>query len=297
MHERSWAAYGHSAWSTATAPTSTPSRALVLGGGGATGIGWLGGLIFGLLDLGVDVNRADTVIGTSAGSVVGTHVRLDTPLDIAFARLNGREPLRLGRLGVGDAERFLRGAFSAQRNHGRSIIGRAALRADTSTEEDFIRVVANDLEGQDWPDKRLVITAVDAVTGELTLFTNDSEVPLDRAVAASCSVPGVFPPVTIRGRQYVDGGVRSAANVDLAQHHSRVLVLAPIPLAVRRYDRPAVQAARLGRDTRSLVVVPDSRARAQIGFNPFDMSKAPASVEAGRAQAKRIVDKIAALWT
>lgn len=273
----------------------TPSRALVLGGGGATGIGWLGGLIYGLRDLGIDLRNATTVFGTSAGSVTGTHLRLDTPVDIAYARLNGREPLKLGRLGVGDAERFVRGAFSGQRNHGRAIIGRAALKARTSTEDEFVSVVAKDLAGLDWPAERLVITTVDAVTGELTLFTNDSGVPLDRAVAASCAVPGVFPAVKIQGRHYVDGGVRSAANVDLAIGHDAVLVLAPIPLAFRRYDRPGTQARRLG-DGRALVIAPDRRARALIGFNPLDMSKAPIAITAGREQAERVAAKVADLW-
>jgi NTE family protein len=295
VHERVWTAYGRSSWaSNLTLPT--PSRALVLGGGGATGIGWLGGLIIGLREQGIDLGTADTVIGTSAGSVVGTHVALQTPLDLAFARLHGREPLKLGRLGLGDAERFLRGAFDPGRSHGRAVIGRAALKARTATEEEFIDVVAVDLRDTPWPSKRLIITTVDAVTGELTLFTNDSEVPLDRAVAASCAVPGVFPAVTIRGRQYVDGGVRSAANADLAIGHERVLTLAPIPLAVRRYDRPAIQTKRLGPSARSLVIAPDRRARALIGFNPLDMSKASASVMAGRDQADRIADRVAGLW-
>jgi len=294
VHERLWTAYGPSSWSTSmTLPT--PSRALVLGGGGATGIGWLGGLIYGLRDLGIDLRNATTVFGTSAGSVIGTHLRLDTPVDIAYARLNGREPLKLGRLGVGDAERFVRGAFSGQRNHGRAIIGRAALKARTSTEDEFVSVVAKDLEGLDWPAERLVITTVDAVTGELTLFTNDSGVPLDRAVAASCAVPGVFPAVKIQGRHYVDGGVRSAANVDLAIGHDAVLVLAPIPLAFRRYDRPGTQARRLG-DGRALVIAPDRRARALIGFNPLDMSKAPIAITAGREKAERVAAKVADLW-
>ena len=227
--------------------------------------------------------------------MIGTHLRLDTPVDIAYARLNGREPLKLGRLGVGDAERFVRGAFSGQRNHGRAIIGRAALKARTSTEDEFVSVVAKDLEGLDWPAERLVITTVDAVTGELTLFTNDSGVPLDRAVAASCAVPGVFPAVKIQGRHYVDGGVRSAANVDLAIGHDAVLVLAPIPLAFRRYDRPGTQARRLG-DGRALVIAPDRRARALIGFNPLDMSKAPIAITAGREQAERVAAKVADLW-
>jgi len=70
------------------------------------------------------------------------------------------------------------------------------------------------------------VTAVDAATGEFRTFDRDSGVPLVQAVAASCAVPGVYPPVTIGGRRYVDGGMRSAANVDLAAGVERVVVLA-----------------------------------------------------------------------
>lgn len=295
MNSRVHLAYGPSSWSTAIRHPS-PSRALVLGGGGATGIGWMGGLIHGLRDHGVDVGVADTVIGTSAGSVVGTHLRLDVPREVGFARLEGREPLKMGSLGVGDANRFMRAALTRSREHGRSLIGRAALKAQTSTEEEFIETVAADLAGVDWPEKRLIITAVDAATGELTLFTNDSEVPLDRAVTASCSVPGVFPPITVRGRQYVDGGVRSAANVDLAVGHDIVLALAPIPLGVRRYDWPGAQARRLRDHSRTLVIAPDGRARSMIGLNPLDVTKAPISVVAGTEQAERVAERVARLW-
>ena len=62
-----------------------------------------------------------------------------------------------------------------------------------------------------------MITAVDAVTGEFTVFTADSGVDLVDAVAASCAVPGVWPPVTIGDRRFVDGGVRSPVNADLAE--------------------------------------------------------------------------------
>lgn len=294
MNERVWRAYGPSEWSSQLRHPS-PSRALVLGGGGATGIGWMGGLIHGLAELGIDLNLADTVIGTSAGSVCGAHLRLGTTEEETRAALEGREPLRMGRLGIGDAERFLRGSLGRSRHHGRATIGRAALKARTMPEEDFVHVVASDLLGRDWPDKCLILTTVDASTGELTLFTNDSEVPLERAVTASCAVPGVFPPVTIRGRRYVDGGLRSAANVDLAVGHERVLCFAPIPLGVLRYDWPSQQAKRLP-GSRTAVIAPDGRARSMIGLNPLDITKAPVSVVAGREQAERIAERVAALW-
>ena len=77
--------------------------------------------------------------------------------------------------------------------------------------------------------RRLLITAVDAVTGEFTAFNAASGVSLVDAVGASCAVPGVWPPVTMAGRRWIDGGIRSPANADLAAECERIVVLAPLP--------------------------------------------------------------------
>ncbi len=87
------------------------------------------------------------------------------------------------------------------------------------------------------------VTAVDVYTGELREFDKDSGVPLVDAVAASCAVPGVWPPVTIGERRYMDGGVRSATNVDLAEDYSRVLLLAPMVDPMAEEQLMALHAA------------------------------------------------------
>lgn len=289
---------GYHEWQPPQHSPEEPSRALVLGGGGATGIGWLGGIIAALQEHDIDVREADTMVGTSAGSVVGTHLRLGITHDEAAENLRAREPIKnLGRLGWGDARRFVQANLARDRSAGRSIVGRAAMMARTATEEAFLDTIAREIAGRDWPEEALLLTAIDAETGTAVVFTKDSGVPLERAVAASCAVPGVFPPVRINGRAYVDGGLRSAANVDLAAGHDRVLVLAPLPLGFRRSDSPGPQARRL-RDSgaRTLVLVPDAAARKIIGNRLLDMRRAPLAWEAGMEQGHRVAHRVRRIW-
>ena len=274
-----------------------PSKALVLAGGGATGIAWEAGVIAGLREEGIDVRDADVMVGTSAGSVVAAHLRLGTPDGEAFDVIRTGMPVaEAGRLGPADAVRFARAQASVDRRKGRAIIGRAALRAEVVAEEEWIETAAHGLHGRPWPAERLLVTAVDARTGTAVVFDNTSGVPLDRAVAASCAVPGVFPPVTINGNRYLDGGLRSVANADLAWGYDRVLVLSPIPLAVRRRDRPRPQARWLGPSTRSLVIAPDLGSFRAMGTKPMDTAKAAASAAAGRAQGQREADRARRIW-
>src|SRR5262249_32647760 len=99
---------------------------------------------------------------------------------------------------------------------GRARIGAVALAGGTVAEGDRRGGVEGRRPVREWPRRRLLVTAVDAGSGEFVVFDRDSGVGVVDAVGASCAVPGVWPPVTINGRRYVDGGVRSAANVDLA---------------------------------------------------------------------------------
>ena len=147
------------------------------------------------------------------------------------------------------------------------------------------------------PDRKLIITAVDAETGEAQNFDRDSGVSLAEAVAASCAVPLVWPPITINGRRYIDGGVRSSANADLAKGCERVVVLAPIALALRRTGRIETQLASLGPKVRSIVVTPDANARNAIGRNVLDPARRVASARAGHTQAAGAAAAVAAVWS
>src|SRR5581483_5739954 len=107
-------------------------------------------------------------------------------------------------------------------------IGAAALAAETIDEAPRRAAVAARVPVDAWPARTLLIVAVDAATGETVVFDRGSGVSLVDAVTASCAVPGVWPPATIGGRRYVDGGVRSGTNADLAVGCDRVVVIVPL---------------------------------------------------------------------
>ncbi|RKR91937.1 NTE family protein [Micromonospora pisi] len=276
---------------------STYGRALVLGGGGVTGVAWEIGLLHGLDQCGVDLSLADTVIGTSAGAAVAAQLTGRTPLaDIYAAQLDNGSGEIPARIGAGHLVRFMvASAWPGDRRHGRAWLGRAALRAGTISEAERRAVIERRVPDRRWPDRRLLVTAVDTETGVDVVFDADSGVPLIDAVAASCAVPLTWPPVTINGRRYMDGGVRSIANVDLATGHSRVVVIAPASSALRRSDRPRTQAEALG--VPHIVVTPDATARAAIGPNMLDPTRRPAAARAGHDQAASIADQVRTVWS
>jgi NTE family protein len=281
---------------------SDQRTALVLGGGGITGIAWEIGVLAGLADAGVDLSTADLVVGTSAGSVVGAQLTCGAELEAMYERQleppSAEKPARMTRA---DLARYV---WAMLRSRGREDdfrrrIGRLALAAEkaglTPTEEERLAVIGARLVSREWPERRLTITAIDAETGEFHAFGSTSGVPLLLAVAASCAVPGVYPPVTIGGRRYVDGGMRSAANADLAAEHERVVVLAPLPRGVG--PLASVDAHVSGMVAKVAVVSPDAACRAAIGRNVLDPAARAPSARAGRAQAAAVAERVAEAWT
>jgi NTE family protein len=148
---------------------------------------------------------------------------------------------------------------------------------------------------EEWPDRDLKITAVEAKTGELTVFDRESGVGIVDAVAASCAVPFVWPAVTIDDRHYIDGGVRSTANADLANGYDVVVVLAPLP---RSWSKASSIRAQLGRTgaAHTAVVKPDEAALADIGKNVLDPGKRADAARAGLRQAPDVVEKVRSAW-
>jgi NTE family protein len=275
-------------------------RALVLGGGGITGIAWELGLIAGLAERGIDLTAADLLVGTSAGSVVGAQIATGVDVEERYAAQlvppTGEIAAALGR---GTMVRFglaMIGPRDPQRVRAR--IGRLALKARTVPEAERIRVIGERLPVHEWPERALRIATVDAHTGEFVILDRDAGVPLVVAVAASCAVPGVWPPVSTGGRRFIDGGVRSPTNADLAAGFSRVVVIAPIVRGIGPLVGVDAQVAAL-RDDGSLVTVvsPDAAAVAAIGRNVLDPVRRAGSARAGRAQAAAAADAVGAAWS
>jgi NTE family protein len=271
-------------------------RALVLGGGGITGIAWEWGILAGLAAGGVRLGEADLVVGTSAGSVVGAQVASGLDTEERYrVQLEPPDGEIAATLGAGLLLRYALAAIGPPRRL-RARIGRLALRASTVPEAERLAVFETRLPVREWPERALLLTAVDAHTGELRAFDRDSGAPLLQAVAASCAVPGIWPPVTIDGRRYMDGGVRSAANVDLAAGYDRVVVLAPLLRGLGAGTGVSAQVKALGAGTRVALVSPDAAALAAIGRNVLDPAKRAGAARAGLAQAPSVVDQVRTVW-
>ena len=280
---------------------SDQRTALVLGGGGITGIAWEIGVLAGLAEAGTDLSGADLVVGTSAGSVVGAQLACGAELEAMYARqLEPATAEKAARLNRATLAQF---GWAMLRSRGKDVefrrrIGALALAAEkagaTPSEQERLDVIGGRLVSTDWPERRLVITAVDAETGEFHAFDRDSGVPLVQAVAASCAVPGVYPPCTIDGRRYVDGGMRSAANADLAHDYDRLVVLAPIPRGFG--PMASVDAQVTGMVSRVAVVSPDADSKTAIGRNVLDPAARAPSAEAGRRQAASVAARVAEVW-
>jgi NTE family protein len=273
-------------------------RALVLGGGGVTGIAWETGLLAGLAEAGIDLTSADLVVGTSAGSIVGAQILSGVSLkDLYNTQLAEPTGEIAAKMGATTLLRFaVAMLWPGSEQRGRARLGHAALRASTVPESERLAVIRQLLPSDSWPERRLLVTAVDAENGETRVFDRDSGVPLLKAVAASCAVPLVWPPITIDSRRYIDGGVRSITNADLAAGCDRVVVVAPATFAVRRSTRIEYQLASLGTGIRSLVISPDSEARQAIGRNVLDPANRVVSARAGHAQSAAVAESVAAVW-
>ncbi|MEO3873283.1 patatin-like phospholipase family protein [Nonomuraea sp. B12E4] len=268
-------------------------RALVLGGGGVAGSAWEIGVLAALAEAGVDVTSADRIVGTSAGSVVGAQITGGLPLPELLRRQTD-PALQNPELASGVAMEELFARYqklfesTPDPEELRRAFGALALGASTVTEARRREVIAARLPVHEWPERDLVITAVAALTGELRLFTPESGVGLVDAVTASCAVPGVWPCVTIDGVRYMDGGMRSTTNADLAAGFDRVLVLAPMP----DLGEPTWK----GLTGTVEVIEADADSRAAFGTDPLNPEVRTPSAQAGLAQGRSAAARVAAMW-
>ena len=289
-------------------------RALVLGGGGSTGNAWLIGVVAGLFDAGLDVTPAELTIGTSAGSTAAAQVAGATPPQLLAAILSaeprpgtdpagphrGRAPTRPVADHLKRLERLIVSAEDAadmRRSVGASAVDMDAA-SDGSWHTQWRATVASRLPSPIWPHRTVLITAVDAQTGEPVVFDRHSGVDLADAVAASCSSGRAY---RIGNNRYIDGGYRRNENADLAAGHERILVLSPF--GGRTLHPPewgmqlAAQVDELSAGgSRVEAIFPDSGSEHLFGADAMDFSLRPPAARAGYQQGGEHAQRLADFW-
>ena len=303
-------------------PQVVHNVALVLGGGGAAGQAWEIGIIAGLAEAGLDMTEAaDLVVGTSAGATTAAWVRSGIPAAELLASVlseparpvgqNRERPPSLPMATVFERMRAIGAAATSAADLQRAM-GAFGLESDSVLGPGAGQrraVVAARLPRHEWPDRPMIVTAIDAHTGELAAFDRDSGVDLVDAVTASTALPGLVPTHSINGTRYIDGGVRSTVNADLASGYANVVVLSP--LGGRSQAPPqAGQFEGLRRDpewgtdlasevealrkqgSRVEVITPDADSRAAFGTNMTDLATRIPAAQAGYAQGKQEATRV-----
>jgi NTE family protein len=288
--------------------------ALVLGGGGSAGNAWLIGVIAGLFEAGLDVTDADLIIGTSAGATAAAQITGATPAELLADILGAAPRPRTtpvasdgGRVRIGPATNHLertsriiaaaKDAADMRRRLGASALEMAA--ATDGSGQRWRATVAARLPSQRWPERTMLITAVDAHTGEPVVFDRHSGVDLVDAVAASCASGFAY---GIGGSRYIDGGYRSnAENADLAVGYARVLVLSPFggrsrtPVDWGMHLATQVDELR-ARGSRVETIFPDGDSRIAFGVSVMDLSTRPPAARAGYNQGRALGKQLTEFW-
>jgi NTE family protein len=292
---------------------------LVLGGGGVLGEAWMSALLAGLADAtGFDARDCEGFVGTSAGAIVAAALtagvdprsRLGelpepppTPAGDADSDYGGalRRVLEAGLAAGGAAAAPLAALGLRSTEPGGALLRRAAL-ARVPPGRRSLSPLGSELEraGARW-DGRLAVSAVDLETGRRVIFgaPGAPEAPVGAAVEASCAIPGVFRPVEVGGRRYVDGGAWSPTNLDRApaDRGTRVLCLNPTGslrpgrsspfggLGLVSRSVAAIEALALERrGARVTIVAPDAASLTAIGPNLMDQRRRAEVIAAGLAQ-------------
>jgi NTE family protein len=254
------------------------------------GIAWEAGVLLGLRGAGIGTGGWDRIVGTSAGSVVGAAAGTEDGLDalreaswVDSANELNSYIATLDPVAIAEIEALWFGRPEGPDLATRAAIGRRAIAAGTDQEARFTRTVAALLPTDRWP-AALVTTAVDAETGAFRTFDAGSGVPLVAAVAASCAIPGVFPPVTVDGRRYIDGGVRSGTCADLAAGHDLVVVVALTQPGGPWSDRQAAEVAGLrAGGSRVVEILPGPEPLAPSDGPLVEPSLLPGAIDSGIA--------------
>jgi NTE family protein len=280
-------------------------RTISFGGGGVFFVAWQVGYIKGLAEASIQLNGAERVIGTSAGSIVAAlfsakkisgfyeelHLLSKVPqLVSALAPAASLKPSQL------HAVELFTQATTADIDVVREI-GRAALAAQAPEQDVMRRNILLVARMRHWPSKILHTSTVDTYTGERCIVSSDSEISIPAALAASSAIPGVFPPQQLADRKCMDGGTSgTGTHLDvLAGSHRALILCLRDPQVSHRAEMTQSPQATLAEyealkasGTTVFTASPKSFTQAEL-MDPTAVGKALAmGIEQGSADAQRV---------
>jgi NTE family protein len=266
---------------------------------------------------------ADLVIGTSSGATAAAHVRSGIPPAELLASILSAPGQPIGENRTPPQGRPMATVFERMRAIGAAAtsaadlqraMGAFGLESDPvlgpAAGEQRRAVVAARLPHPEWPERPMIVVAVNAHTGELAAFDRDSGVDLVDAVTAGTALPGLVPTHNINGTRYINGGVRSAENADLASGYAKVVVLSPFGgrsgtppegqfQGLRRLpgaDLESQVEALRKQGSRVEVITPDTASRAAMGTNQMDPATRIPAARAGFAQGRALAEQLTEFW-
>lgn len=250
-------------------------RALVLGGGGVLGAAWMIGALSALEEHeGIDARHYDVIVGTSAGSVIGSLLAAGVTVEELRTRnltgsvdtgplagfdwdddtATGGDRPPTPRAGIGSVEMLRRHRRQLGQLPPTAVI--AALLPEGRGRLDAVGAMIRHVLPSGWVRRQgLLVTAVDYEAGERVAFgsTNAPAADLADAVMASCAIPGWYQPVAIGDRRFIDGGAWSSTNADLLIGAGIRDVVVIAPQVSFAPDQPSALATRLERQWRARV--------------------------------------------
>jgi NTE family protein len=313
---------------------------LVLGGGGLVGMGYHAGVLKALQEAGTEPGDSDVIVGTSAGAIVAAYLAAGKTVNDLYHEAQGNGPADVSGpeafeadiralftpLWTSRGERLRRMggaafAFTAATGFWANVPGSkvpsrklralfpAGLYSSSATEERLRR----ELPAR-WPRADLYCAAVELYSGRRVALSSANTPPASfvTAVLASAAIPGVFPPVRMRGRYYVDGGIAGAVSLDVAvkQGCERITLVAPLgwrpeqgvrtlrsdlwkPLLARSLNARTINreiAAARAQGAEVLVLRPWLNELPMLGFNAMAYHDRAAVVEAARLNTSRVLE-------
>ncbi|AGZ26048.1 MULTISPECIES: patatin-like phospholipase family protein [Staphylococcus] len=273
-------------------------RALVLGGGGITGIAWESGVLAALIENGMKISQIDKIFGTSAGAFVGAVLSNNQDMKSYYHYLNeNKDPNEQTKLKK-EVYEMWRQAYIQGGNNQESI-GRLLGEMIDQVQpvismKERKKAIAKRLNDSKWTSQ-LVITAINARTGQLETINQQIGMDLIDSVAASEAVPGLWPHVTMNGKDYIDGGMVSSTNACLAKDFKQILIIAPLTQKIGKLPNVFDDEITLSNTSDVYTITPDEFSKSIIGDNIYDASVIIEVGNAGYEQGKRLVKEIEAL--